>query len=67
MVSVEQLYKKFAILADAKDKAGEVRICIEENKCSPRFIPSVKLSGWGNFTCFILLLMLLHSFSLVSP
>ena len=26
MVSVEQLYKKFAVLADAKDKAGEVSI-----------------------------------------
>ena len=41
MVSVEQLYKKFAILADAKDKAGEVCICIDENKCSHRVIPSV--------------------------
>ena len=31
MVSVEQLYKNFAILADAKDKAGEVHtpLCIE--------------------------------------
>ena len=25
MVSVEQLYKAFGVLADAKDKAGEVR------------------------------------------
>lgn len=25
MVTVEQLYKKFGVLADAKDKAGEVK------------------------------------------
>ena len=26
MASIEQLYKDFGVLADAKDKAGEVRI-----------------------------------------
>jgi len=25
MVTVEELYQKFAVLADAKDKAGEVK------------------------------------------
>ena len=26
MVTVEQMYKDFAVLADAKDKAGEVKM-----------------------------------------
>ena len=42
MVTVEQLYKNFAILADAKDKAGEVN-CHMRSEMSHHFVVVCKM------------------------
>ena len=43
MVTVEQLYKSFGVLADAKDKAGEVGICLTIAFIRFSNVPVVKL------------------------
>ena len=55
MVTVEQLYKKFGVLADAKDKAGEVTnnyLLTYSTTFLQRWILKLKWVGYRRFWCF---------------
>lgn len=52
MASVEELYKQFGILADASEKAGEVRTCwnVYQHGVGCTFHVDVKIKTYFTFT-----------------